>query len=134
MASRLSPAGKKALVRFAVLLLCTAAVQALAFVCFQLEGEAAPALYLLCFYALMPAAAAAVPFWAALGGVHPLAACLPVGGLPLVLSSAPSPALCLACIALSLVSAAAAQEWKKRSEKKEEKPGHVYPSGRKKRK
>lgn len=118
MNERLSPSGGKALRRFLALLGAACAVQAAAQLCLSLEGEGAVPLYALCMYALLPAAAILVPWWAALGGVHPLAACLPIGGLPLLFSPL-TPLPCLISIVLSLVSAAAGQEWKKRSETEE---------------
>lgn len=132
MTGRLSPAGKKAALRFVLLLAAAGAVQGLSLLSFLMEGDGQVLFYLFCSYALLPAAAAVVPFWAALGGVHPLAACLPMGGLPLVLGSAPSPLICLVCILVSLVSAVAGQEWKKRkAPQKEGNSNHGRNRGKK---
>ena len=123
MAKPLSSAGKKALFRFCALVLSAVAVQGVLLLCGAAEGENGLSLYMLCFLALLPPAAVVLPCWAALGGVHPLAACLPIGGLPLLFAP-PLPWYCLMCIVLSLVSAAAGQEWKKRRET-EVKRGHA---------
>ena len=114
MAKRLSPDGKKALCRFLILLAAAGAIQGMAFLCLLTEGDWGIPLYALCSYVLLPAAAVVVPCWAALGGVHPMAACLPIGGLPFLFHLSPAPMLCLICIVISLVSAVAGQEWKKR--------------------
>lgn len=120
MAKGLSPAGKKAIFRFAVLLLSALALQGLYPLLFLLEGDGAVLLLLLLTYVLLPAAAALLPCWAALGGVHPLAACLPVGGCSLIVGAAPV-WVGLMCIALSLIGAAAGQEWEKRRNKEDQK-------------
>lgn len=130
MANRLSPAGKRALTRFLALLCAAAAVQAVSLLGFFLEGDGGVALYALGYYGLMPAAAVIFPWWAALGGVHPLAACLPVGGLGLVIGLSPSPLLCLLCVLLSLIAACSAQEWNKRHGKEIKK--QACPKRRKK--
>ena len=113
MAKGLSPAGKKAIFRFAVLLLSALALQGLYPLLFLLEGDGAVLLMVLLTYVLLPAAAALLPCWAALGGAQPLAACLPVGGCSLIVGAAPV-WVGLVCIALSLIGAAAGQEWRKR--------------------
>ena len=132
MANRLSPAGKRALKRFLVLLFAAAAVQGVSLMGFLAEGDAGVLLFALGQYALLPLAALLLPWWAALGGVHPMAACLPIGGLALLLGFAPSPLLCLLCILLSLISAVAAQEWNKTHGKEPDK--QACPKRKKKRK
>lgn len=119
MKKQRSRAENRPVFRFLVLLAAAAAVQGVYLLCLSAGGDWGLGLGALCAWVLMPMAAALVPFWAALGGVHPLAACLPVGGLPLILYSL-MPPLCLACILISLVSAVAAQEWKKRRKKEEQ--------------
>ena len=116
MAKGLSPAGKKALGRFAVLLLSALVLQGLYPLLFLMEGDGAVLLMMLLTYVLLPLAALLLPCWAALGGVHPLAACLPVGGLALLHGAAPV-WVGLLCLLLSLIGAAAGQEWKKRQNK-----------------
>ena len=120
MAKGLSPAGKKALGRFAVLLLSALVLQGLYPLLFLMEGDGAVLLMMLLTYVLLPVAAFLLPCWAALGGVHPLAACLPVGGLSLLMGIAPV-WVGLLCLLLSLIGAAAGQEWKKRRNKEDQK-------------
>ncbi len=120
MAKGLSPAGKKALVRFAVLVLSALVLQGLYPLLFLLEGDGAVLLMVLVTYVLHPLAAALLPCWAALGGVHPLAACLPVGGFSLLMGAAPA-WVGLACVGLSLLGSAAGQEWEKRRNKEDQK-------------
>ncbi len=128
MGKKLTPAGKKALIRFLSLLAAAVLLQGMILLCFLIEGQWGVVLFVLCSYVLMPAAALLVPFWAALGGVHPLAACLPVGGLPLLLYTV-EPKVCLICIAVSLVSAVAGQEWSRRRIKEDHKR-HAGKTGR----
>ena len=63
-----------------------------------------------------PVMAAVIPFWAGLGGVHPLAAFFPIGGALLLFPVYHSPGMGILCMALSLIGAVAGQEWKKRRE------------------
>ncbi len=120
MEKKLTPAGKKALLRFLALLAAAVLAQGMILLSFLPAGQWGVWLYVLCSYVLMPAAAMLAPFWAALGGVHPLAACLPIGGLPLLLYTV-EPKVCLICIAVSLVSAVAGQEWSRRRKKEDHK-------------
>ena len=113
MAKGLSSAGKKAICRFLALFAAAAVLEGMTLLCFMLEGQKGVLLFVLCSYVLMPLAAILVPLWAALGGVHPLAACLPIGGIPLIVYSA-EPKICFICIVVSLISAVAGQEWQKR--------------------
>ena len=113
MAKGLSPAWKKALGRFAVLALAALVLQGLYPLLFLMEGDGAVLLMVLLTYALLPLAALLMPCWAALGGAHPLAACLPVGGFSLIIGAAPA-WVGLVCLLLSLIGAAAGQEWEKR--------------------
>ena len=85
-----------------------------------LEGDAAVLLLVALTWGLLPVSALLLPCWAARGNVHPLAACLPIGGLSLLLGTAP-PWIGLVCLALSLMGAAAGQEWEKRRGKETEK-------------
>ena len=120
MAKGLSPAGKQALGRFSVLVLAALALQGLYPLLLCMEGDAAVLLLAALTYGLLPLAALLAPCWAARGNVHPLAACLPIGGLSLLLYTAP-PWVGLVCLLLSLVGAAAGQEWEKRRGKEAEK-------------
>ncbi len=113
MAKGLSPTGRKALGRFAVLTLVALALQGLYPLLLFMEGDAPVLLMVTLTYGLLPIAALLLPCWAALGGVNPLAACLPVGGLALLFGASPL-WVGLICLLLSLIGAAAGQEWKKR--------------------
>ena len=120
MAKGSSPAGNKALLRFAALVLAALALQGLYPLLMLLEGDVPVLLMVALTYALLPLAALLLPCWAALGGVHPLAACLPIGGMAL-LFGAPPAWVGLMCLLLSLIGAAAGQEWKKRMSEEEHK-------------
>jgi hypothetical protein len=113
MAKGLSPAGKKAIFRFSVLTLAALALQGAYPLLFLLEGDGAVLLMVLLTYVLLPAAALLLPCWAALGGAHPMAACLPVGGFSLLVGVAPA-WVGLLCLLLALIGAVAGQEWQKR--------------------
>ena len=116
-AERINPTGKggaRPWVRFAVLALSALALQGIPLLFMALEGDGGVLLYLLHLYAVLPVCALLVPFWAGLGGVHPLAGCLPVGGLLLALPVYQSPGTGVLCIALSLLGCVAGQEWQKR--------------------
>lgn len=108
--------------RFAVLLLWAAVLQGIPILFSLPEGDRGMALYLLHLYAVIPLCALLVPFWAGLGGVHPLAACLPIGGALMLLPVYQSPGIGGLCILLSLIGCVAGQEWKKRKAGK--KGGH----------
>jgi len=73
-------AGRRALLRFGLLVLFALALQGIPFLYMMMEGDAGVVLYLLHLYAVMPMSAAGLAFWAGLGGVHPMAAFFPVGG------------------------------------------------------
>ena len=120
MTKGLSAAAKKALIRFAALVLAALALQGLYPLLLLLEGDAPVLLMVALTYALLPLAALLLPCWAALGGAHPLAVCLPVGGMAL-LFGAPPPWVGLVCLLLSLVGGAAGQEWKKRRNREDKK-------------
>ena len=117
MAHRLSPAGRKAALRFLALVLVAFALQGMLLLITALEiGDGDGALLLwAALVALTPVAAILVPCWAALGGVHPLAAFFPIGLAALIFPGWPN-WLGWVCLPLSLVSAVAGQEWKKRRE------------------
>lgn len=115
MTKSLSPAR-----RFAALVLAALALQGLYPQLLLMEGDAPVLLMVALTYGLLPLAALLLPCWAALGGVHPLAACLPIGGLSLLFGAAPL-WVGLVCLLLSLVGAAAGQEWKKRRNKEAKK-------------
>ena len=107
--------GKSApFLRFAALALGALALQGLPFLFTLMEGDAGAALYFIHLYAVIPLCALLLPFWAGLGGVHPLAGCLPVGGLLLALPVYQSPGTGVLCIVLSLLGCVAGQEWQKR--------------------
>ena len=104
----------RALIRFAVLALAALALEGVPFLYTLVEGDGGVMLYLLHLYALLPLMAAALPFWAARGGVHPLAAFFPIGAALLLLPVYESPGMGLGCLLLSLLGATAGQEVKKR--------------------
>ncbi len=99
--------------RFLALVLTAAVLQLLFRLCLGAEGDGGAALLVIYMYILLPLSSVLLPLWAGLGGVPPIAACLPIGGAALICSSAP-PWLCGACMVLSVVAAAAGQEWTKR--------------------
>ena len=101
--------------RFSALMLSAAALQAVFRLCLGIEGDAGALLLMVFLYIALPAASVLLPFWAGRGGVPAIAAFFPIGGAALVFSSVP-PALCWACMALSLVAATAGQEILKRTE------------------
>ncbi len=102
--------------RFLILALSALALQGIPLLYFLMEGDAALTLYLLHLYVLIPAMAALIPFWAGLGGVHPLAAFFPIGLALLLLPVYESPGIGILCLLISLVASAAGQEWRKRRE------------------
>ena len=99
--------------RFLALVAAAVILQLLFRLCLGAEGDGGAALLEVYMYVLLPLASVLLPLWAGLGGVPPIAACLPIGGAALICSSAP-PWLCGLCTALSIVAAAAGQEWTKR--------------------
>lgn len=110
-------AGRRALLRFGLLVLAALALQGIPFLYMLMEGDAGVILYLLHLYAIMPLSAAGLAFWAGLGGVHPLAAFFPVGGALLLLPAYESVGMGLSCLLISLVGAVAGQEWQKQKAK-----------------
>ncbi len=114
-----APRGKKtAWLRFAVLAAAALALQGLALPLLTADGDTAVLLYLLHLYAVIPLCALLIPFWAGLGGVHPLAGCFPIGLALLALPVYQSPGMGLLCILLSLVGCVAGQEWIKMRKKR----------------
>ncbi|MBE5782414.1 MAG: hypothetical protein E7329_03755 [Clostridiales bacterium] len=111
-------AGRRALLRFGLLVLFALALQGIPFLYMMMEGDAGVVLYLLHLYAVMPMSAAGLAFWAGLGGVHPMAAFFPVGGALLLLPAYESMGVGLICLLISLIGAVAGQEWSKRKGKK----------------
>lgn len=106
---------KAALIAFGALVLCAVVLQVLPLLFDRMaNGEAATALYLTHLYAAIPLCALALPFFAGRWGVHPLAACWPIGGLTLLLPIYSSPGVGILCIILSLVGCVAGREWKNR--------------------
>ena len=101
--------------RFLVLAAAAGLLQLLFRLCLRAEGDGGAALLIAYLYVLLPLASVLLPLWAGLGGVPPIAACLPIGGAALLCSSAPA-WLCGACTVLSTVAAAAGQEWTKRKQ------------------
>ena len=122
--------GKKPVFRFAVLLLAALGLQSVPLLFQWIEGDGGLALYMIHLYAVIPLAAALLPFWAGLGGVHPLAAFFPVGVALLLLPVYHSPETGLVCLLISLVASVAAQETIRRRDGA--KGGHHGRSNRKK--
>ncbi len=120
MAKGSSRAGNKALLRFAALVLVALALQGLYPLLLLMEGDAPVVLMIALTYGLLPLAAFLLPCWAAMGGAHPLAVCLPVGGMALLFGTSP-PWVGLVCLLLSLIGGTAGQEWKKRRNREDEK-------------
>ena len=115
--------GHGPLIRFLLLVLAALALQGIPLLYTLLEGDAGVIMYLAHLYVLLPLMAAVLPFRAARGGVHPLAAFFPIGLALLLLPVYQSPGMGLACMAVSLVAAVAGQEWEKR---KTERKGNPY--------
>lgn len=107
--------------RFVVLLAAALALQLVPLLYPFLPGDGAAALYLIHLYATLPVCAMLLPLWAGLGGTHPLAACLPIGGALLLLPVYPPHWMGLVCILLSLLFCVAGREWTAR---KKERKGH----------
>ena len=99
--------------RFLALAAAAGLLQLLFRLCLRAEGDGGAALLIAYLYVLLPLASVLLPLWAGLGGVPPIAACLPISGMAMICSSAPA-WLCGACTVLSIVAAAAGQEWTKR--------------------
>ena len=99
--------------RFVALAVAAVVLQLLFRLCLEAEGDGSAALLVAYIYVLLPLLSVLLPLWAGLGGVPPIAACLPIGGAALICSSAPA-WLCGVCTVLSIVAAAAGQEWTKR--------------------
>ena len=116
MAKGLSSAGRKALGRFTALVLAALALQGLYPLLFLMEGDAPVLLLVALTYGLLPIAALLLPCWAALGDVHPLAGCLPIGGMALLFGLSPA-WVGLMGLVLSLIGAVGGQEGKKRGNK-----------------
>ena len=121
---------KKTIFRFIILVLCALALQGIPALFLLGEGDGAVALYLIYLYAVLPVMAAVIPFWAGLGGVHPMAAFFPIGGALLLFPVYHSPGMGILCMTLSLIGAVAGQEWIKRRETEKGK----HHGGEKKRK
>ena len=112
----------KPLIRFLILLIAAVLMQGLPLIFLTSDGDGSLALYLIYLYAAFPIAAAALPFWAGLGGVHPLAAFFPIGSALLVSPVYHSPGMALVCLVISMIASVAGQELKKR--RQPEKGGH----------
>ena len=106
---------RRAVFRFAVLVLSALALQGIPFLFTLAEGDGGVLLYLIHLYAVIPLCAFFLALWAGLGGVHPFAAFFPVGGALLLLPVYASVGMGLLCLLLSLIGSVAGQEWRKRS-------------------
>ena len=103
--------------RFAVLAAAAVLLHIPPYLYLRMEGEISVFLYAAHLYAVLPLCAVLLPFWAGLGGVHPLAACFPIGLPALLLPVYWDPAVGLICLLLSLVACTAGQEKRKRKMK-----------------
>ena len=130
MGRKSDSAWPSAWMRFLILAVSALALQGVPVLFTRMEGDRAVAWYFLYFYGVLPIAAALIPFWAGLGGVHPLAAFFPIGGaLWLLPVYADRGGMALLCMGLSLVGCVAGQEWAKRKNGRKE--GHHGGSNRK---
>lgn len=125
---RKKPLFSSPVLRFFALACCAVILAALPRLFSREEGDAGMALYFICLYAVIPLCAALISFWAGRGGVHPLAACLPIGCATLLYPIYPGPGMGAVCVLLSLVGCVAGQEWEKR---KNEKKGNHHGGKRK---
>lgn len=107
---------RPALVRFIVLAFSALALQGLPLLYLLMAGKAGQALYQIHLYVLLPLSAILLPLWAGKGGVHPFAAFFPIGGAMLLIPVYHRPGMGLICLLLSLIAAAAGQEWQKRQQ------------------
>ena len=114
MANKTNGDLKKAALRFLVLVLFALALQGVPWLFQWIEGDGGAALYVIHLYLALPLAAAVIPFWAGLGGVHPFAGFFPIGGALLLLPVYESPGMGILCMALSLVACVAGREWQSR--------------------
>ena len=108
---------RRALFRFALLVLAALALQGIPLLYMLMEGDGGTVLYLVHLYGVIPLAAVLVPFWAGLGGVHPFAGFFPIGGAVLVFPVYQSPKIGFLCLGLSLVACVAGREWRARGKK-----------------
>ena len=104
----------QAWLRFGVLLGAALMLQGMPVLYLLLGGGIGKALYFANLYAALPLCALLIAYWAGLGGVHPMAAFFPVGGMELLLPVYRQPAVGLACLALSLVGSVAGNEMRNR--------------------
>ena len=123
--------GKTPVFRFILLLLSALMLQGLPWLFFTGDGDGALSMYLLHLYLVLPLAAALLPYWAGLGGVHPMAGFFPVGGALWLFPVYESPAMALACMGISLVACVAGQERKKRLENGKKGNHHGGTNGKK---
>lgn len=115
--------------RFAAVAVSALALQGIGGLSLLTEGDGGVLLYAACLYVLLPLCAVLIPFWAGLGGTHPLAACLPIGGALLLFPIYQSPGMGLLCILLSLVGCTAGREW---AQRKNQRKGKHHGGERKK--
>lgn len=81
-------------------------------------------LYALFIYVLLPLLSVLLPYFGGTRGLHPMAACFPLGLALLLSPCADLPGLAILCMVLSLVACVAGNEVKKRKE--------LFPGGGKK--
>lgn len=104
--------------RFLILAGCALIMPLFLLSAFQAEGDLG---YLISggyLFILLPISSALIPWWAARGRVHPMAACLPIGFVHLFLPGVAA-WFGLASMLIGLVSATAGQEWEKRNKTKQ---------------
>ena len=107
---------RRAVFRFAALVLSALALQGVPFLFTFVEGDGGVLLYLIHLYAVIPLCAFFLALWAGMGGVHPFAAFFPVGAALLILPVYESVGMALLCLLLSLIGSVAGQEAQKRKQ------------------
>lgn len=106
--------GRRAVWLFLALLAAAAILQALPFLFMLIEGDAGAALYVIHLYAAIPICALVLPFFASVQGVHPLAACFPIGLFLLFSPIYQATGVALLCLALGMIGATGGAEWRRR--------------------
>ena len=73
-------------------------------------------MYVLSVYVLLPVLSLLLPYWGGKRGLHPMAACFPLGLALLLSRHADLPGFAVLCMVISLVACVAGNEVKKRKE------------------
>ncbi len=102
---------------FLLLLLTALLLQGIAMLFELIPSDASVVLYFAHLYAIIPLCALLLPAYAGYRGVHPMAACFPIGGALFFSPVYSAMAIALICLLLSLLGAVAGQEAQKRRKK-----------------